>query len=122
MDNTRSIGEAAETRYIELSKIDIPENARPHNPEDLASLAANMGKEGQLQEIVVAAKGDRFEVVAGVGRILVARQLNWEKMRCLVKDSLSDVDRLHITFAENEEREDVSPIYQAQLLQRMIGE
>jgi ParB/RepB/Spo0J family partition protein len=141
MDNTLTVGEtAAETRYIEVSKIGIPQDARPHSPEDLASLAADMAKEGQLQEIVVvpvnsgpltgSSNGQTdpctlsidnclFMVVAGVGRVLAARQLNWEKIRCLVKDNLSDFDRLRITFAENEERENVSPIYQAQLLDAM---
>jgi len=140
---------AADTRWIDLSLIDLPKNARPHRPEDLESLAEDMAKEGQLQEIVVMPspyplpegrgltavglppqgegparrlagdEGNHFVVVAGVGRTLAARKLKWEKIRCFVKDSLSEFDRLHITFSENEEREDVSPVYQAQLLQRM---
>jgi ParB/RepB/Spo0J family partition protein len=121
MENSMTVGETSqETRYIALAQIDIPENARPHTQEDLQSLAQDMAKEGQLQEIVVTAKGDRYEVVAGVGRTLAGQLLSWEKIRCLVKDNLADYDRLHITFAENEEREDVSPIYQAQLMDAMM--
>jgi ParB/RepB/Spo0J family partition protein len=114
-----TLAAAPTTRWIDLSLIDIPKNARPHRPEDLESLAQDMAKEGQLQEIVVVAQGDRFEVVAGVGRTLAAQNLKWDKIRCFVKDSLSEFDRLHITFSENEEREDASPLYQAQLLKRM---
>src|SRR5205814_410241 len=44
---------------------------------------------------------------------------SWDQIRGLVREGLSEFDRLHITFSENEEREDASPLYQAGLLQRM---
>jgi ParB/RepB/Spo0J family partition protein len=110
---------ASDTRWIDISLIDIPTLARRHDPDRVASLADDMTINGQLQEIVVVPKGERFEVAAGVGRTAAARKLAWEKIRCLVKGELSEFDRLRITFAENEEREDVSPIYQAQLLEKM---
>ena len=121
MDNTVTVGETSQdTRYIALAQIDIPESARPHTPEDQESLAQDMAKVGQLQEIVVAAKGDRYEVVAGVGRTLAARKLGWEKIRCLIKEGLSDFEKARITYAENEEREDADPFYQAAQLQKMM--
>ncbi len=111
-----------ETCCIDVPLCVVSQNAREHLPEELDSLAADMAKIGQLQEIVVVKKGDRFEVAAGVGRLLAARKLGWTQIRCFVKENLSDFDRLRITFSENEEREDVSPIYQAQLLNAMKGD
>lgn len=114
----------ADTRWLDLALLDIPSDARQHTPEDLESLAQDMKLNGQLQEIIVTEQfpgsSARYVVVAGAGRTLAARKLGWDKIRCLVKETLSEFDRLHITFSENEEREDVSPIYQAGLLFRML--
>src|ERR1700736_6121233 len=93
-----------ETLWIDLRLIDIPEDARQHDPEKLGELTSDMAAQGQLQEIVVVpvsseqsagsrndvpANGspltaDRFEVLAGVGRTLAARKLGWEKIRASV--------------------------------------
>jgi len=100
-----------EIRWIELNLIDLPARGRQHDPERVAELARDMAKNGQLQDIIVAPKeGGRFEVVAGRGRYLAAQQLKWEKLQCLVKENLTEADKLFIMIAENDEREDVSPI------------
>jgi len=121
------------TEWIDLNLIDLPQDARFHAPQDIESLAHDMRDNGQIQEIVVTpaspptplpeggrpGEASRYVVVAGVGRTLAARKLNWERIRCLIKVGLSEFDRLHITFSENEERENASPIYQAKLLEKM---
>src|SRR5688500_3748323 len=99
-----------ETAWIELAQIDLPANAREYQESELLSLVNNMSMHGQLQEIVVTPKNDgalpqRYEVVAGVGRTLAARQLGWDKIRCSIRTGLSQFEKLRITFSENEERE-----------------
>src|SRR5262245_40291322 len=113
---------AQETMWIEINLIDLPSSSRQHDQDRINTLAQDMAKNGQLQEIVVTPKGDRYEVVAGVGRLAAAKELQWDKIRCFVRPGLSDFDKLFITFSENEEREDVSPIYQASLLKKMKGD
>jgi len=104
-------GMADEIRWIELNLIDIPARGRGHDPDKVTELAQDMARNGQLQDIVVTPGGDgRFEVVAGRGRYLAAKQLNWEKVQALVKDNLSELDKLLIMISENDEREDVTPI------------
>jgi ParB/RepB/Spo0J family partition protein len=129
-----------ETRWISLEQVVVPSDARAHDPESLKELAADMAAEGQLQEIVVtpvsreqlavsggtqSADGSRhtangFEVIAGAGRVAAARSLNWKEIRCSIRENVSDFDKVRITFAENADREDVDPFYQAGLLQRMM--
>jgi len=99
-----------EIKWIELNLIDMPARGRAHNPGRVAELARDMAKNGQLQDIVVTPKDGRFEVVAGRGRYLAAKQLNWDKVQALVKDNLSELDKVLLMIAENDEREDVSPI------------
>lgn len=111
---------------IDLALIDLPKDARPHSPEDLSALTRDMKINGQLQEIIVASSTSsstspvRYLVVAGVGRTLAARALGWKQIRAFVKEGLSEFDRLHLTFSENEAREDVRPLYQAYLLKKMM--
>src|SRR5207249_2822210 len=98
----------------------IPSDVRQHSPEKIDSLAADLKVNGQLQEIIVTPQpsayltGDRlipeqpsgdpdtiksdqkFLVLAGVGRLLAAGKLGWERIRALIKEGLSDFDQLHI--------------------------
>jgi ParB/RepB/Spo0J family partition protein len=120
--NAADVDVAAQTIWLPLSHLDLPADARTHNPDKLTELADDIKRNGQLQEIVVTPLANgRFEIIAGAGRFQAARQLGWEKIRCLVREGLSEFDRLHITFSENEEREDVSPLYQAAVLDKMRG-
>src|SRR5688500_9453561 len=109
----------SQTLMIPLEQIDLMPDAREHDPERLAALAEDMRRNGQLQEIIVTEAGGRYLVLAGSGRTLAARQLGWETIRCGVRRELSAFEQLHITFSENEEREDISPLYQSSLLKKM---
>ena len=91
----------SQTLWIDLSQIDIPSDAREHDPEKLKTLAQDMKEQGQLQEIVVVKIGDRFEVLAGAGRTQAARALGWEKIRASVRQGLSASDKARITFPPN---------------------
>ena len=102
---------ADEIRWLDISQIDLPTRGRQHNPDRIAELAGDMAKNGQLQDIIVMPKGDgRFDVVAGRGRYLAAKRLKWDKIQCLVKENLSELDRVLLMISENDEREDTSPI------------
>jgi hypothetical protein len=46
--------------------------------------------------------------------------LGWTTLRARVLEGLSDFDKLHVTFSENEEVENVSALYQAGLMGRML--
>lgn len=108
------------TKLIELEKVDIPPDARRHDDAALAQLTQDMKSQGQLQEIIVESKEGRFTVIAGVGRTLAAKQLGWSEIRASVRENVTDFDKARITFAENEDREDVDAFYQAKLITKML--
>ena len=112
----------SEGTWVELQEIDVPDYARKHSPESVDSLALDMGKNGQLQNIVVVKKSDgRYECIIGNGRLEAAKKLGWEKIRADVKEGLTEGQKLVLTLAENEEREDVSPFDVAKLYSRIMA-
>jgi ParB-like chromosome segregation protein Spo0J len=62
--------------WIRISEIDVPDYARQHQLEGVNSLSVDMGKNGQLQNIVLVKKADgRYECIIGNGRLEAAKKL-----------------------------------------------
>jgi ParB/RepB/Spo0J family partition protein len=111
---------ANDTVWIDLSLIDLPPFAREHSSDKLEELVESMKNNQQLQEIVVTPAGPRFEVLAGAGRVLAARKLGWQKIRANVRQRLSEFEKLMVAVTENDEREEPSPFFRAELYGRMM--
>jgi len=108
-----------ESVWLELSLMDFRPDARLHSDEDLAKLAKSMSVR-QIYSIIVCKNGDRYEVIAGVGRILVGRMLSWDKIRADIYEGLTETQKLSLMFDENEDREDPPALYQAKVLKNLI--
>jgi ParB/RepB/Spo0J family partition protein len=106
--------------WVDLSLCDIRLDARFHSDEEIENLSKSMAVK-QLQNIILCRKGDRNEVIVGVGRVLAAKKLGWAQIRADVYESLSEFQKLEMTFSENEDRKNASPLYQAKLLKAMQG-
>jgi ParB-like chromosome segregation protein Spo0J len=79
-----------EGSWFPISQIVVPEDARPHTPEDIDSRAASMAREGQLENILLSKEGDRLVLVYGHGRLESAKKLGWEKIRADIKEGLTE--------------------------------
>lgn len=111
---TTNTTQNAQTQWLDTSLIDVPAHFREHTPEALESLVKGIQEHGLLQEVVVVAKPDgRYELVAGKGRLTAIQKLSWQQIRAQVLVGVSELDKALISIAENEEREDVSPIDKA---------
>jgi len=111
-----------EGAWIPTPEIDAAEYAREHTPQGLDSLGVDLGKNGQLQNIVLVKKADgRYECIIGNGRLAAARKLGWTHIRADVKEGLSEGQKLVMTLSENSEREDASPFYTADLYNRIMA-
>jgi len=110
-----------EGTWVAIPDITVPEDARVHSPEDINSRAQSMEKEGQLQNILLSKEGDKLVLVYGHGRLLSAQKLGWEKIRADVKEGLTETQKLLMTLAENEERENASPFFTARLYKKIMA-
>ena len=79
---------------------------------DLAELTASLGEHGLVQPIVVRAKGDRFQLIAGQRRLAAARRLGWEKVPVRVLD-VDDRQMSEIAIVENLQRRDLDALEKA---------
>jgi len=111
----------AEGVWVPISQITIPEEARPHTQADIDSRAISMARDGQEQNALLSKEGDRLVLVYGHGRLLSAQKNNWEKLRCDIKEGLTETQKLMLALAENNERQDASPFYTALLYSKLMA-
>jgi ParB family chromosome partitioning protein len=95
---------------------------RDIDPERLDELAASIRAQGLIQPIVVRAIGrERYEIVAGERRWRAAQKAGLAEIPALVRE-IPDQTAIAMALIENIQREDLTPLEEAQALQRLIGE
>ena len=101
-------------KNVELTLIDEPDSvARLEiDQEYISELAQSISEEGLLQKILLAIKGDRFEIVFGHCRFLAYKKLGLSKIEAVIRN----MTKKQIVFAratENIARKNLSPIEEA---------
>ena len=98
---------------------------RRHLREDeLAELAQSIAEKGVLQPILVRRRADdagAFEIIAGERRWRAAQMAQVHEVPVLVKD-LTDREALEIALIENVQRQDLSPLDEAEGYRRLVEE
>jgi len=89
---------------------------RYFEPKALAELAASIKARGVLQPIVVQRRGDRYLIMAGERRWRAAQLAGLEVLPVLIRDD----DPLEIAMIENLQRQDLTPLEEAQGLAQLI--
>ena len=98
-----------------------PEQPRMTFEEDaLAELSSSIREHGVLQPVLVRPKGEvhHFQLVAGERRWRAARMAGLKEIPALIED-LDDETALEIGIIENLQREDLSPLEEALIYDRM---
>ena len=115
---------AGSIRHIPLDRVE----ANPEQPrvtfvqETIDELAASVRERGVLQPILVRPFGvNRFQIVAGERRWRASRIAGLKTIPALVED-IDDETALEIAIIENLQREDLSPLDEAAMYDRMIRE
>jgi len=88
----------------------------------LADLARSIREQGIVQPIVVVARGDRFEIVAGERRWRAAAIAGLDRVPIVVRERASDRDLLEAALVENLQREDLNILEAAEAYARLREE
>jgi len=105
----------------------VPSPLQPRRyfePDALADLVASIKAQGIIQPLVVrpsSVKPDTYEIIAGERRWRAAQQAGLAEVPAVVR-AISDRDALAIALVENLQREDLSPIEEAEAYRRLIEE
>ena len=117
---TRSVG----VRIVHVDRIEPnPEQPRlVFEQEALAELSASIREHGVLQPILVRPLGpNTYQIVAGERRWRASRLAGLETIPALIEE-IDDDTALEIAIIENLQREDLSPLDEAAMFDRMIHE
>jgi ParB family chromosome partitioning protein len=124
-----SLDRARSSREVPIESL----QSNPYQPrrrfdsEDLNSLVASVKEKGILQPILVrridGAEGaaEHFEIVAGERRWRAAQQAQLHRVPVVIKD-LDDTETLEVALVENLQRQDLSPLEEAQGYSRLMEE
>lgn len=103
--------QVSQLRNLKIGDIDADADQprRQFDEDALNELAASIKEHGVLQPIVVIAKGNKFDIVAGERRWRAARIAGLDKIPALVR-TLTNQHRLEIALIENLQRQDLNPL------------
>jgi ParB/RepB/Spo0J family partition protein len=117
---TRSVG----VRIVPVDHIEQnPEQPRlAMNQEALDELAASIREHGVLQPILVRPVGpNTYQLIAGERRWRASKQAGLLTIPALIEE-IDDDTALEISIIENLQREDISPLDEAAMFDRMVSE
>src|SRR5437773_5331872 len=121
---SHDIGRPTAIRNIPLEQIE-PNPQQPRLAFDEASLnelAASIREHGVLQPVLVRPLGThRFQLIAGERRWRASRAAGVDTIPAMV-DDIDDDTAMEIAIIENLQREDLSPLDEAAMYDRMIRE
>ena len=122
--SSESRSRATGVRNVPLDRIEVnPDQPRlAMDQESLSELAASIREHGVLQPILVRPADDgRYQLVAGERRWRAARQAGLSSVPAII-EQIDDETALEIALIENLQREDLSPLDEAVMYERMTRE
>lgn len=104
------------------------EELRPHNnqprkifnDDKLAELAASIKEKGIIQPLVVRRVADHYQIIAGERRWRAAQKAGLDKLPVVIQN-VSEDWALEMALIENVQREDLSPLEEAEAYQYLIN-
>jgi len=114
---------AATSSEVPVASLD-PNPFQPRTtmgPERLAELTASIRESGIVQPILVRRNGDRYQIIAGERRFRAAQALGLAAVPVVVRD-VPDDHLLELALIENIQREELSPLEEAQAFHRLQEE
>jgi ParB family chromosome partitioning protein len=91
------------------------------DPARLRELAASIRESGIVQPILVRRHGERFQIIAGERRWRAAQQAGLATVPIVVRD-VADDRLLELALVENIQRQELSPLEEAQAFHRLQEE
>jgi len=102
---------------LERVKPNAEQPRKYFDEERLAELSRSIKERGLLQPIIVRQLGEGFELLAGERRFRASKLAGLHRVPALIRDK---DDPLEVALIENLQREDLTPLEEAEALSRLI--
>ncbi|CEG21189.1 Chromosome-partitioning protein Spo0J [Planococcus massiliensis] len=116
-----TVSESEKITQISISQL----RTNPYQPRKifdeaaLQELSESIKEHGILQPVVVRKVGTHFELVVGERRFRAAKLAKMKEVPAIVKD-LNDQQMMELAILENLQREDLTPIEEAEAYQKLM--
>lgn len=120
-DASATVHRLERVERVPLSRIrPCPFQPRKDFPEDaLRELADSIREQGIVQPLIVRARADGFELIAGERRWRAAQLAGLAEVPVLLREA-EDTEVLELALIENLQRENLNPLEEAQGYQRLL--
>lgn len=113
---TTEIFESVNLNEIVTSNFNVRVNFREQSIQELAN---SMSENGLINPLTLRVVGkNQYEIICGERRFKAAQLLGWEKINAYIKDVTTE-EAQELCLIENIQREDISPIEEAQAYQKL---
>ncbi len=106
---------------LQLIKPNPYQPRQTFDQERLAELAQSIKDFGLLEPVIVRKKGETFELAAGERRVRAAELAGLETIPAIIRE-YQDLEMMQVALIENLQRENLSPIEEAEGYQSLINE
>jgi ParB family chromosome partitioning protein len=120
---TPAVEAGERVQMVPLARI-VPSPFQPRTvfrDEHLDELVGSIREHGIIQPLIVRARGDTLEIIAGERRWRAAQRVGLATAPIIVREA-SDRDVLELALIENLQREDLNPIEEARAFARLARE
>ncbi|MDL1955741.1 MAG: ParB/RepB/Spo0J family partition protein [Candidatus Desulfofervidus auxilii] len=92
------------------------------NDSAFQELMVSIKEKGILQPLLVTPKDDGYELIAGERRLKAALAVGLKEVPVIVRENISEAELLELSLIENIQREDLTPIEEAEAYYRLMKE
>lgn len=110
---------APRVRIIPIEKIDPNPRQARSELGNIEELMESIRAKGILEPILVRAKGDRFEIIAGERRYIASKNLGLKELPCIEMD-VEEQEAMEISLIENLQRKDLDIFEEADGLKALM--
>jgi len=111
---------APRVRLIPIEKIDPNPHQARSELGNIEELMESIRTKGVLEPILVRAKGDRFEIIAGERRYVASKNLGLKEIPCIEMD-VQEQEAMEISLIENLQRKDLDIFEEADGLKALMN-
>ena len=105
-------------RLIAIDRIDPNPNQPRQVMGDLSELMASVAEKGVIEPLIVRARGDRFQIIAGERRYQAAVQIGLRELPVVIRD-VDDTEVIELALVENIQRKDLTALEEAEALHHL---